>query len=261
MLYSGADPFDIDGDSSEWISLMFDTIYDLPFQDIDAIADHAWEIADPNAYPFAVKFVPPDEAYPYNASDLAWMTAVLQVLPDFVTSIMKADKGDPQDGEKVYTLTGTLAGQQIALRYPTRKTIHSPEMVGAMSEMMDSIYDFVEDWEWESGTPSERFALEMGSFMVAFLSTLQLMGATEAESETHYQNMWAMGAFICDDYAEGDVFSPEIFLRAPAYVKNYKEEISKARRDVQRYEETWRELGQFVRDMGLDAGTSPMISG
>jgi tetratricopeptide (TPR) repeat protein len=100
-------------------SFLFNLITEIPFDDLDAIERFGWEIADPQAYPCPIIFVPPDEVRRPDRQELLWYEAALRAIPEFVRHHIQAN----QSGEllpasaaiEVSTFTGPV---EVQVTYP-----------------------------------------------------------------------------------------------------------------------------------------------
>ncbi|MBA4379264.1 MAG: hypothetical protein C0393_00985 [Anaerolinea sp.] len=102
-----------------WLSLVLDEATGMSFADLDAIEQYGWSVAGERAYPMAIKATPKsDWGEIPSASELAWLAAVLRVLPDFVTRHIHTDRGLPRPAYATYSLPGVHGGQKVALRFP-----------------------------------------------------------------------------------------------------------------------------------------------
>ena len=61
----------------------------LPFDDLDAITEHGWQVAGPNSYPLVMKSIPPGELIPASKEEIALLAAALRTLPDFVAQHLR----------------------------------------------------------------------------------------------------------------------------------------------------------------------------
>lgn len=119
LLYSGLDE-NVEETKTSGISLTFDEPMFSSFDDLDAIDKYGWPVAGETAYPCVVKYIPPGDLVPLNVAEITNLATGLQVVPNFVTHHMQANKGEPRPAEATYSLSGVLGNSTIKLRYPVR---------------------------------------------------------------------------------------------------------------------------------------------
>lgn len=244
-----------------WFSLVLDKATAMSFDDLDAIDQYGWPVAGEQAYPLAFKSTPTggDAEIP-NASELAWLTATVRVIPDFVLRHLHADRGAPQPAQAIYALPGVHGGQNILLRYPPQEQLTPEDKVAthALEVRMESPQDaehieddqvgqeleeFIRDWYHDE--PSHEFARQMGAFLFQFLDYLASTGLSRQTLRKHTSNCWCIGKFECD-YGYHDTFSPAIFLGSPKYLYEFKRKMSDSKYAVNSYKATWRKLERYV---------------
>jgi len=106
-----------------WLSLVLDEATVMAFADLDAIEQYNWPVAGEKAYPLTLKATPKNDwgELP-SASELAWLAAVVRVIPDFVDRHLHAESGMPRPAQATYTLPGVHGNQQLMLRFPAQAT-------------------------------------------------------------------------------------------------------------------------------------------
>jgi len=237
-----------------WFSLVFEEATSMAFDDLDAIEKYGWPIAGEQAYPLAIKAIPPDKWGVPNASELACLAATARAMPDFV----QAGRGEPRPAQVTYPLSGVYGNQTISLRYPAEALFEMEDedgdsLLGATdseSEEYDSaqaLEDFIQDWYWDE--PSHELARQMGAFLFEFVDHLETSGLSGKTVQKHLDNCWLIGKFECD-YGYHKTFSPEILLGGPAYLYEFKRKVSDAKSAIASYKSTWRKLDRYVRSLG-----------
>jgi hypothetical protein len=223
---------------------------------------HGWPVAGEQAYPLAIKSTPAggDAEIP-SASELAWLTATVRVIPDFVLRHLHADHGAPQPAQAIYALSGVHGGQNILLRYPAQEqlTPQDEKMINSLGVQMESPQDeehiegdrvgqeleeFIRDWYYDK--PSHEFARQLGAFLFQFLDYLESTGLSRQTLRKHSGNCWCIGKFECD-YGDHNTFSPAIFLGGPKYLYEFKRKVSDSKDAVNSYTATWRKLERYVQ--------------
>ncbi|MBI5566896.1 MAG: hypothetical protein HY870_18505 [Chloroflexi bacterium] len=100
-------------------SLLFNAITQIPFDDLDALEQYGWEVANDQAYPMPVIFDFHTGALRPNLKDLRWYEAALRAIPIFVRDHLKSDgHGDYRPVEtsiEVVTHEGPL---KVQVKYP-----------------------------------------------------------------------------------------------------------------------------------------------
>lgn len=73
-------------------TLLFNPPTYIPFDDMDAIKKYGWQVADSQAIPAPMIFIPPDRVERPNREELLWYEAVLRAIPVFKEKHLKVDK-------------------------------------------------------------------------------------------------------------------------------------------------------------------------
>ncbi|MEZ4656900.1 MAG: hypothetical protein R2911_04960 [Caldilineaceae bacterium] len=102
-------------------SLLFGEIMGLPFDDVDAIEEYGWEVADEDAYPLFVIFSRDQGVLRPSPADLIWYEAALRAIPQFVEQHEEA-LDDMWLGEEQPPLEATYQVQTAAGEYAVRIT-------------------------------------------------------------------------------------------------------------------------------------------
>jgi len=220
-----------------WLSLVFEEATVMTFDDLDAMEKYGWPVAGEQAYPLVIKATPPGEWRVPSASEMAWLAAVLRVIPDFVVRHLRADRGRPRPAEVTYPLPGVHGGQEISLRYPA--TLLEPEE--------QELEDYIQDWHWDE--QSHEFARQAGAFLFQFMDHLATTGLSRRTMRKHESNCWCIGWLECS-YGYHDTFSPQIFLGGPSFLYEFERKVSDSKYAVASYKATWRKLARYVRSLG-----------
>ncbi|PKO23305.1 MAG: hypothetical protein CVU38_04645 [Chloroflexi bacterium HGW-Chloroflexi-1] len=227
------------------VSLTFDEPMILGFEDLDAIEKYSWPVAGSQAYPNLMKITPPAVVSLPSAAEITLLAAVARVVDDFVTRHVRANQGTPRAAEATYALPNVHGGQQITLRFP----VDLPEIrqFQAAGEMEDQLDEFIE--EWYEDEKSYAFARKMGTFLFQFLDDLETTGLSEKTLGTHEENCWLIGRLTAE-YGGYQTFSPDIFLGGPKYLEEFQRRVTSAKTALAAYQQTWRRLEKYVREMG-----------
>jgi hypothetical protein len=239
------------------MSITFDEPTALAFEDLDALDQHGWEIAGPQAFPVLLKITPPSKVSVPGSGEIALLAAALRAIPDFVVDELRADRGRPRPAQATYPLPNVHANQQIALSYP----VDLPELKALQGQADleeqdtgEELEEFIHDWYYDE--PSHQFARDVGAFLFQFLDDLAVSGISEKTLGRHEENCWLIGKFTCD-YSYAKAFSPALFLGGPGYLPEFKRKVTSAKSAIAAYETTWRKLEGYVRAMGYGEGSRP----
>ena len=100
-------------------SLFYDTITKVPFDDLDAIEQHHWDIATPEAYPLPFVIEKAGQIRRPTRQELEWYEAALRAIPLLVRDYLKPKgRGDDEPVEmtrEVPSLAGIIA---VSVKYP-----------------------------------------------------------------------------------------------------------------------------------------------
>ncbi|MBI4769498.1 MAG: hypothetical protein HY784_03555, partial [Chloroflexi bacterium] len=99
--------------------MFYEGISALPFDDLDALEEHGWEVADDQAYPVPVFFWRDKGLRRPDPTELAWLEVALRAIPELVRDHLRPDgKGDYQPLDLTLTVP-THAGDKLAqAKYP-----------------------------------------------------------------------------------------------------------------------------------------------
>ncbi|MCX6032254.1 MAG: hypothetical protein NT169_23545 [Chloroflexi bacterium] len=247
--YTGLEPEQVFKKMST-VSLTFDEPMVMGFDDLDAIEQYGWPVANARAYPLLMKVTPPQKVGVPAAAEIALLAAALRTIPAFVTERLQANLGMARPSQASYPLSNVHAGEQITLRFP----VDVPELAAYQGKMEslaideDDLQAFIGDWNYDRAAP--QFAREMGTFLIYFLDDLALSGLSEQSLRKHDSNCRLIGKFICD-YNYSTVFSPTVFLGGPAYLAEFQRKVTDAKTALTSYKATWRKLESYVRELGF----------
>ncbi len=101
-------------------SFLFNAITEVPFDDLDAIEQHGWEIVNEQTYPVPVIFDKRQElARRPTLKDLRWYEAALRAIPILVRDHLKSDgQGDFLPVETSIEVTTHEGPIKVQLKYP-----------------------------------------------------------------------------------------------------------------------------------------------
>jgi tetratricopeptide (TPR) repeat protein len=100
-------------------SLFFDDISLVPFDDLEAIEQHGWEVVNEQAYPIPVIYTPQGEAKRPSRADLLWYEAALRAIPIFLRDHLRPDASGDYKPAEVTLNVPTHSGQvAVDLKYP-----------------------------------------------------------------------------------------------------------------------------------------------
>jgi hypothetical protein len=236
-------------------SITFDEPTALAFEDLDALEQYGWEVANAQAFPLLMKITPPAKVSVPSANEIALLAAALRAIPDFVQQQLRADRGRPRAAQAAYALPTVHGNQQIALRYPV--DLPALKALRAEADLEDAgggvaVQDLIEGWNYDKSSP--QFALELGAFLLQFMDHLAMSGLSEQTLDKHGRNCWLIGHFTCD-YGDTRAFSPAIFLGGPQYLPEFERKVTSATAASASYRATWRKLDAYVRALGYGEGS------
>ncbi len=111
------------------IGITFDVPMLMPYGDHDAVEKYGWPIAGSKAYPTILKAHPRKGIIPPDAADVAFFTAALRAVPDFVSSYINPRAGLPKPASVTVELPDAHEGKRITLRY-TGEDLHTFGLFG-----------------------------------------------------------------------------------------------------------------------------------
>jgi len=130
------------------LTMFYEPVDGIPFDDYEAQQEHGWEVADEESYPAPFRFLPDDTLRP-TLEELTWLEAALRALPEFAERHLKPNrKGDYAPVETTLQVTTHTGEVEVFLKYPAGKLDHtrkvarlpnwpSPEAEGDEDEWLD----------------------------------------------------------------------------------------------------------------------------
>jgi tetratricopeptide (TPR) repeat protein len=163
-------------------SLLFNEVTGVPFADLEGIERYGWEIADPQAYPMPIIFVPPETVKRPELDEILWYTAALQAIPVFVKEhLERDDDGQIQPAKVRLTLSGPKGALPVEITYPA----------GDLPKGFGASRDFGTDWERseaEFELPFDPRAMEgQFSHLTGMLGESGVSPAVQKAQELMYQ--------------------------------------------------------------------------
>ncbi len=89
-LLSGKDPRQYKSQMT-WVSLTYDVVSSLAFEDLEAIETYQWSVASEQAYPSIVRFTTLPAIFPPNRQDLIWLEGAFPILIDYFSHHLALD--------------------------------------------------------------------------------------------------------------------------------------------------------------------------
>ncbi len=100
-------------------SLLFNDITQVPFDDLDALEQYGWEVANDQAYPMPVIFDLRKGARRPSLKDMRWYEAALRAIPIFVRDHLKPDgQGGYQPIETSIEVVTDEGPIKVVMKYP-----------------------------------------------------------------------------------------------------------------------------------------------
>ena len=272
LVYSGMQPQEMTDESIYWVAALYDWPHYLPFEDLDAIEEHGWPIADEDAYPFFTRLRPAKGDFELpTESDIRLLAAALRTIPQFVEDNVDEEEFPITGIENVvYELSPMFGHEAIALNWAEIEGLErmprldfdeiDEESQAELMEMsMAAVAEFIAEWDVDEGD-EVRYdeAMGLGAFLVAYMQMAQMQAHLQEVdwSEDDFDNLaaacWEIGAIILD-YAERPI-DIAIFTGPPRFVEVYANEMADDEDDVVYYRDVWSQLGNFVQlmDMVMD---------
>jgi tetratricopeptide (TPR) repeat protein len=177
FMVSGAvdDPMEIIPESGAH-SMLFNSIVDTSFDDVDAAEQYHWQVVSDQAFPVPVIFDRRKGALRPDRAELLWYQAALRAIPIFVRDHLRPDgRGDYAPAEASIEVPSSEGPVMATIRYPAGKLDRAAEPVAQM------------DWPDEEGeTPffdrrmmEGQLAAMTGQMGESFLDDPQLRQAQE----------------------------------------------------------------------------------
>jgi tetratricopeptide (TPR) repeat protein len=141
-------------------SFLFGDVAHLPVGDLEAVEQYGWEVANEEAYPLPIIFVPPGEAKRPGRADLLWYEGALQAIPRFVKDHFQKRKRDETKAlESSYTVPGHAGPITVHVNYPAG-------VISKEARPMELAEWFDDEGSGEMSIPFDRRSME--SFMSGF---------------------------------------------------------------------------------------------
>ena len=138
-------------------SFFFDDISLMPFDDLEAIDKYGWDVANEQAYPIPVIYLPEGEAKRPGRADLAWYEAALRAIPLFLHDHLQADRArDFHPAEATITVPTHAGEVAVHLKYPGG--VLSKELQPV--DMMDWLDEDEDKEDEEDFPPFDRRGME-----------------------------------------------------------------------------------------------------
>lgn len=148
-------------------SFFFDNASKTPFDDLEAIEEYNWEVANKHAYPVPIIYTRQGDVRRPSADDLFWYQAALRAIPVFVREHLQRNKlGDYKPAETTLTVSSHTGETQVHLKYPGGALSKETRPVN----MVDWPELELEEDEDEVLLPFDRRAMEgmLGQFAQGF---------------------------------------------------------------------------------------------
>lgn len=138
-------------------SLFFGDITQVPFDDLDAIEEHGWEVVDEEGYPIPAVFTRDGEAKRPEYADLLWYEAAMRAIPKFVPEHLEFDDQGDYHPTRVEFDISTHTGETIvAIEYPAGDI----PVENRPAEMLDWSEMDEEEIDFDLPTGFDRRAME-----------------------------------------------------------------------------------------------------
>lgn len=164
-LYQGYDDFLEIIPEKGAFSITFDDIALVPFDDIEAIQKYSWEVADEDAYPIPILFLP-EEALRPDRSKLLWFEAAMRAVPQFIPKFLKSDEqGDYVATKATFEVQSHVGETKVEIEYP------AGEIPKEMLPVTMMEWDDLDETEGEFEKPSNFDRRAMEGMLSQFGST------------------------------------------------------------------------------------------
>lgn len=168
-VYSQPQPEQLIG-TTEWTSLLFCEVTEVPFDDLDDVKRYGWPVAGDLAYPVPMKVSRSGHPFRPGKSELLWFEAALLAIPSFVRDHMRADTGFCNPAEATLAVAMAHGEDPIHLRYP----VPGFEL------------DHEEEETWMTLGEEQQAALERnGALFYAFMQWLVSQGLSAKTVKRH----------------------------------------------------------------------------
>ena len=115
-----------------------------------------------------------------------------------------------------------------------------------IGESANRLEAFIQDWHWDEA--SREFARQVGSFLLQYIAHLETAGLATQTLRKHISNCQPIGYFTCQ-YGGYKTFSPSVFALGPAYMVEFRHQVSDSNYMVASYQTTWRKLVRYTRSL------------
>ena len=115
-------------------SLLFNSITEFPFDDLEALEKYHWQVAGDDAYPMPIVFELPDRVLRPSRDELLWYQAALRAVPVFVRDRLRPDtQGDYAAVEASLAVPTSDGEVTVVIRYPAGQLDHALTPAAPMS--------------------------------------------------------------------------------------------------------------------------------
>jgi hypothetical protein len=111
--------------------------------------------------------------------------------------------------------------------------------------LSQEIEEYALDWHYDE--ESKEYAIELGTFLFAFISHLKDSKLSKRTEKNHIENTYIIGEFEARYGFRDNIFSYEDLAEGPQYEFEFDRKISDSETALKSYESTWRKLGKFIK--------------
>ena len=241
-LYMGGDEDELEKDAEEQppevpvLIMYYSDASAMAPDDLAAIRKHGWTIRSEEAYPLFFRVEPPHDYAPPAVDDIWRVSAILQTLPAFITTV-GFDKGWVHDTHMIYDLPDIYPERTVALTYPY--------------DLVPGLYTPIEPYEtlarsWCADPSREPLGLAMATFMFPLLQVMRAEGYAESTIDLYAKAFDDIGWLQCR-FGPHDTFSTAIFVGDAPLEDAFRQQISPAKTALERYRRAWRRLVEWAR--------------
>jgi len=139
-------------------SLFFGDVTQVPFDDLEAIAEHGWEVVDEEGYPIPAVYTREGEVSRPERADLLWYEAAMRAIPEFVPAhLAVGDQGDYHPARAEFPMPTHAGVKKVAIAYPAGELPKEDRR----AEMLDwAGFDADEDDDFDLPRGFDRRAME-----------------------------------------------------------------------------------------------------
>jgi hypothetical protein len=116
-VYRGGRPR-LSGPGARWWAVMYDELTNLPFDDLDGLEAHGWEVAGEQAYPIPAVLSAKKALERPGAQELAWLEALLRALPPFVRDHLRTPGGGLRPAQATLEVPAASGEMAVQLQFP-----------------------------------------------------------------------------------------------------------------------------------------------